>query len=70
FEGRILDFNLKMATNWGSVMAEAETNGNVLPLMDSLIAVTGLTYNLIVVTQNTKDMKNSGATLLNPWEEK
>lgn len=70
FEGRIIDFDLKIAATWGNVIAEAEKSGSPLPLMDSLISITGLTYNLVVVTQNIKDMKNSGVTLLNPWEER
>jgi len=69
FEGRIIDFDMTIAQNWGTIIAEAEKKGMPLPLMDSLIAISGLTYNLVVVTQNIKDMKNSGANLLNPWIE-
>ena len=69
FEGRIIDFNLEISNTWGKVIEKAEKNGTPLPLMDSLIAITGITYNLVVVTQNIKDMKNSGVKLLNPWEE-
>ena len=70
FEGKIIDFDLEIASTWGSVVAKAETTGKTLPLMDSLIAATGLTYNLTVVTQNIKDMRNSGATLFNPWDNR
>lgn len=39
-----------------------------MPAIDSLIAATGLYYNLTVVTQNISDMQQSKVDLLNPWE--
>jgi len=70
FQDRILDFNLNSAANWGNIVAKTEKEGKPIPLMDSLIAATGFTYELVVVTRNINDMKNSGVTLFNPWEEK
>ena len=39
-----------------------------MPSIDSLIAATGITHHLTVVTRNISDMKESGVALLNPWE--
>jgi predicted nucleic acid-binding protein len=39
-----------------------------VPAIDSLIAATALTHNLIVVTRNTPDLALTGAKCLNPWD--
>ena len=69
FEGKIIDFDITVATIWGAKIAEAEKNGVIPPLMDSLIAISALAYNLTMVTRNIKDMQNCGVTLLNPWNK-
>ena len=68
FWNRIIDINLDIATVWGKIQAIAEQKGKPMPAIDSLIAATGIAINLIVVTQNVPDMKQSGVDLLNPWE--
>ncbi len=46
-----------------------EQRGVKMPIIDSLIAATGLVHDLTVVTRNVTDMANSGVKLLNLWEE-
>jgi predicted nucleic acid-binding protein len=53
----------------GEIQAVAEQRGVKMPIIDSLIAATGLTHDLTVVTRNVTDMANSGVKLLNLWEE-
>lgn len=67
FENRIIDFDIQIAATWGKIQAQSELLGRTLPLIDGLIAATGLCYDLVVVTRNTKDMEVSGAALFNPW---
>lgn len=67
FKGRILDITLEVSDKWGEMLAAAEKRGKALPAVDSLIAATALVHGLSVVTRNTRDMKNSGAELINPW---
>ena len=67
FENKIIDFDLHTATIWGKIQANSELLGQTLPAIDALIAATGISYDLIVVTRNTKDMEISGVDLLNPW---
>ena len=52
---------------WGKIQGMAERAGKPMPAIDSLIAATGITHHLTVVTRNTSDMKESGVVLLNPW---
>ena len=67
FKNRILDLNLDVATKWGQVQGRAEQVGKPMPSIDGLIAATALSHDLIVVTRNTKDMEQSGVTMVNPW---
>jgi toxin FitB len=68
FQNRIIDFDLHTATIWGKIHARSEMSGQKLPAIDSLIAATGISHDLVVVTRNTRDMESSGVELLNPWE--
>ena len=67
FEKRILPVTDYVSRKWGEIQGLAEQQGNEMPVIDSLIAATGLTYNLEVITRNTEDMKASGVQLFNPW---
>ncbi len=53
---------------WGKIQGSAELEGKPMPAIDSLIAATGLFFNLTVVTRNISDMQQSKVVLLNPWE--
>ena len=68
FKNRIVNFDLQTATVWGQIQAQSELSGKALPAIDGLIAATGISYDLTVVTRNTTDMEVSGVALLNPWE--
>ena len=60
FNDRIFGITPEVARCWGTMRS--------LPVIDALIAATAITNGLIVVTRNTADMNDSGATLLDPWE--
>jgi predicted nucleic acid-binding protein len=68
FSGRILPVDDEVAERWGIESAKAERSGTPLPVIDGLLAATGLVHGMTVVTRNTKDMQQTGAELLNPWE--
>ncbi len=67
FNNKILNIDIHIATTWGKVQAQSELVGQILPTIDGLIACTGLAHDLTIVTRNTKDMKASGASIINPW---
>jgi toxin FitB len=69
FLKRILDINIVIARVWGRIQGIAEKKGRTMPVIDSLIAATGLVYGLTVVTRNTTDMQQSGVGLFNPWKK-
>ncbi len=70
FRGRILPVNEQVAMTWGQIQGKAELRGKSMPAIDGLIAATALVFNMIIVTRNTSDMKESGVVLLDPWDIK
>ena len=68
FWNKIIDIDIQVAMMWGKIQGMTERIGRPMPAIDSLIAATGITYHLTVVTRNTSDMKESGVALLNPWK--
>ncbi|WP_456324414.1 PIN domain-containing protein [Desulfonauticus submarinus] len=68
FRGRILPINEQVAMIWGQIQGRAEKQGRGMPVIDGLIAATGLAFNLIVVSRNVADMEVSGVVLFNPWD--
>ena len=68
FWNRIFGIDIETAMVWGKIQGSTERVGKPMPAIDSLIAATGITHHLTVVTRNTPDMKESGVALLNPWE--
>ena len=67
FSNRTLDINIIVAKIWGRIQGVAEKKGKPMPVIDSLIAATGIAYGLIVVTRNGADTEQSGVALFNPW---
>ena len=68
FDKRILGIDFKVAQKWGEIQASSEISGTKMPVIDSLIASTGIVYDMTVVTRDTSDMEKSGAKLFNPWK--
>ena len=61
-DGHILPITLEIANRWAS-----NNVPDSFPVIDGLLAATALEHNLIFVTRNIKDVKRSGAELLNPF---
>jgi len=68
FSNRIINIDMPVMKMWGKIQGMAERTGKPMPAIDSLIAATGITHHLTVVTRNISDMKESGAVLYNPWQ--
>jgi predicted nucleic acid-binding protein len=70
FRGRLLSIDASVAARWGAIVGTSEARGRPLPVIDSLIAATGLQHDLTVVTRNTEDLERCGARCHNPWAGK
>ena len=69
FQNRIIGIDMRVSILWGKIQCFAEKKGKPMPAIDSLIAATGMAYDLTVVTRNITDMEQSGVKLFNPWLE-
>ncbi len=69
FQNRIIGIDMKVSIIWGEIQCLTEKKGKPTPAIDSLIAATGIAYDLTVVTRNVGDMKQCGVRLLNPWSD-
>jgi predicted nucleic acid-binding protein len=67
FDRRILVIDFKVARQWGKIQASSELAGTKMPVIDSLIAAIGISYDMTVATRDISGMKNSGVKLFNPW---
>lgn len=66
FDRRILPIDVKVANRWGQICAMAK---RPLPAIDSLLAATAMTHDLILVTRNARDFNVPGIHVLDPWQE-
>jgi hypothetical protein len=66
FSGRILKIDEGVADQWGRLLAAA---GRTMPAIDSLLGATAAHHGLTMVTRNSKDFKNLGLNVLNPWND-
>ena len=67
FRDRLLVIDSSVAARWEGIVGASEARGQPLPVIDSLIAATGLQHDLTVVTRNTDDLERCGAHCFNPW---
>ena len=69
FEGRILAFDERAAYIWGEIMAAGDQAGNPRPALDAQIAAVARRHDLILATRNTRDFRDMGLPLVNPWRD-
>ncbi len=67
YDNRIHTINLIVAENWGIMLGKAEQNGTPMASIDSLIAATAYTHNLVLITRNVHDFEPSNVPIQNPW---
>lgn len=66
FMDRILPIDLDVIKTWGSYCATLKARSYQPSSLDSLIAATALTHEMVVVTRNTSDFPD--IKTLNPFE--
>ena len=68
FSGRILSFDEETAVRWGDVSARCQSFGRRLPVVGGMLAATALQHAALLATRNVADFRETGVTLINPWE--
>jgi predicted nucleic acid-binding protein len=52
---------------WAQLLAELRTNGQSMPIKDSLIAATALVHGLPLVSRNRRDFERVGVEIIDPF---
>lgn len=68
YGGKIVSLDVKTWMTWGVLMARLELSGQVIPIVDSLIAAIVLEHNMTLVTRNVSDFEAAGIEIVNPWQ--
>ncbi len=66
---RILPVDGETARVWGELTAAARRRGKAVSVSDGLIAATAIRHGISVVTRNVSDFCETGAMLINPWDQ-
>ena len=54
---------------WGTISGLVKRRtGHTPPVIDTMLAATAIEHDLCLVTRNVRDVRFSGAQVLNPWD--
>jgi hypothetical protein len=67
FEGRILPFDAPAAEAYGELVAELESEGNPITVIDAMIAAIAQSNAATLATGNMAHFTKTGVTLVNPF---
>lgn len=68
FAGRIFPFTEEAALIYGEIMGQAARRGMQMSGADGMIAAVALVNGGRLATRNVRDFKDSGLTVINPWD--
>jgi len=68
FRDKLLPLDAATLMTWGKLTAKLETEGRIIPAIDSLLAASALNGGFILVTRNEADFDGTGVNLHNPWK--
>lgn len=66
--GEILAFDSAAAKAYGVLAAVKRAAGRPMPQADAMIAAIAVVHGATLATRNTKDFRDCGIELVNPWE--
>jgi len=69
FAGRILAFDQLAAVEYADIVLQRERIGRPISMPDAQIAAICRSSSAGLATRNTRDFKDLGLPLINPWEE-
>ncbi|MEX2650629.1 MAG: type II toxin-antitoxin system VapC family toxin [Alphaproteobacteria bacterium] len=68
FAGRVLSVTDAVARRWGRISGEVRRIvGQSPPVIDTLLAATAIEHDFCLVTRNVRDVRSTGALVLDPW---
>ena len=69
YADRIIPVDAETSRIWGELTANAQKRGKTVSVPDGLIAATAIRHGLHVMTRNVADFQETGAMLINPWDQ-
>jgi toxin FitB len=63
-----LPWDEAVSRRWATLVVDLKRKGEIVPLLDGMIAATALQHNLTVATRNTGDARKTGVKTFNPFE--
>jgi len=63
-----LPWDAAVSRRWASLVVTMNKRGEVLPVLDSMMAATALAHNLTVATRNVRHFRNAGVNVIDPFE--
>ena len=67
FAGRTIEVSARISRVWGKLMADQETKGEPISVVDALLAATARVHGLTIATRNLRDFMRCGVAVVNPW---
>ncbi len=68
FAGRIVVFDLAVASVYAQLVADRERSGHAVAMADAQIAAACLVHGATLVTRNQRHFAGLGLSIINPWE--
>ncbi len=68
FIGRVLPFDEDAARRYAAIAVAAREAGRPLPVANGYLAATAAAHGFAVATRNTRDFRDTGVELINPWQ--
>jgi predicted nucleic acid-binding protein len=62
-----LPWDAEISRRWAKLVVDLQQKGKTMPLLDGMIAATALHHDLIVATRNTRDFKQAGLKVFDPF---
>lgn len=70
FGARLLPLSHAIVRRWGVIAGTVRREtGHPPPVIDTMLAATALEHDLYFATRNTRDVRNAGAAVFNPWDD-
>lgn len=64
---RCLPWEAQSGLRWAELLARLRASGRAMPVKDSLVAATALTYDLSVATRDRVDFEKAGVRIVDPF---
>jgi predicted nucleic acid-binding protein len=62
-----LPWDAAISRRWAKLVVDLKQKGRAMPLLDGMMAATALQHDLTIATRNTRDFKQAGLRVFDPF---